>query len=740
MISRRPIPAVLKLGLATAITGYLFLVLTGVDFLQALRLLAVLAIQVATGAIIWSAVRRGQAGAVEVLGMGLALGPVLCVVTGLAVNIAGLGNWGWMLPAGAALLVLVIRRRDTAATHLLHAEPELLEKPSLWAIGVTFVLGLGSLIPNLLNYPLMWTGTAGNYHPDMLFFEALSTSLTRFGPFESIFTPDSEVHYHWLVYAWAGQVTSATDAAPFVVLTRVLPFVAIASSCLIAIAWVARLTSIRWAPSLAVVLLIMGGFVGATYGAIFNFDSPSQAMTAAWILAFGLGFVVLLSEQTQGRTFVISLTIAIGIMAFGLTGGKISAGLAAVAGILFVTAAGILLHLWWWKRALLATATSTAMLLAAYLGLVAGSADSGGLRLGDLVNRASSVQGLNPLPSSIGIILGTVILVIAICIRWSGLVWFLTTPARRREPSTLLGLGLALAAILAILVLSNGVNETWFALAAAAPLAVISASGAADAANAVGLNLRSGRGAILIIVASAAVLFGLAALLWATGASGGDEWVSTLRWLGPLVSVAGAIGVALVLARRVHGYLSVARASLALSVVILVLVSAPARLIGVGTGQVGVQPGLNNDAFSPVEPIIEVYDPHVVGQWSDAHAAAAAWVRMHTGESDLLATNITRSALVPALTRRQTIASGVLYQAAYGPPSMVQAVADRERTSWYFIEDPSDTTARPLCDAGVDWLWVDPARTKKRSWSPYAEIVFANDAAIILRVNQERCT
>ena len=46
-------------------------------------------------------------------------------------------------------------------------------------------------------------------HPDMPFFQALSTSLARLGPLDSAFMSGAQVRYHWLTYAWVGQVTEA---------------------------------------------------------------------------------------------------------------------------------------------------------------------------------------------------------------------------------------------------------------------------------------------------------------------------------------------------------------------------------------------------------------------------------------------------------------------------------------------------------------------------------------------------
>ena len=163
-------------------------------------------------------------------------------------------------------------------------------------------------------------------------------------------------------------------------------------------------------------------------------------------------------------------------------------------------------------------------------------------------------------------------------------------------------------------------------------------------------------------------------------------------------------------------------------------------MLGVGTGQVGVQPGLSNEAFGALDQSIVPFDTQPIGQWSDQHIAAADWLKTHAQINDLVATNITAGALVTALTRMPTYSSAVSYQGLYGPPSEVRPLLDREKDSWIFIDSPSATSVAPLCRAGVKYLWVDPLRTKQSSWMPFAEIVERNSAATILKLLPQSCT
>lgn len=530
------------LGATVGAVGAAFLLATGVSALSTLGLVLVVAVQGWAGGYWWLRLRGTSASAVELAGMGLALGTAASVVAGLVVLMVVGATFGWALPAAFAAAHWLVRgRRRVLATDSPSAEASLVpDRGVRWAVVLTLTLGTASLIPNVRSYPLTWTGDWGGYHGDMLFFEAIATSMARLGPLDSIFSPDALIRYHWLTYAWAGQVTEAVGAAPFVVLTRVLPFVAVIASCLIAVAWARRLSPVSWAPAFAIVLLVTGGYVGATYGAIFNFDSPSQSMTTLWLLAFAVVFLSIV----QSRRSAVGTAIAVGLMSFALAGGKISAGAVAVGAALWVVAIAIVRRTEWRRAAIFSTTVVLASFAAGYVLVVMGSADPGGLKLFNLLDRASSIQGMNPIPGSLGIVLGTLALVIAIVARWSGLAWFVLRTDTRWNPDAVLGVGFALAAVFTVLALSGGMNDTWFALAASAPLSVISAAGVAQASLTFGPGRR---GALILGVAASLALVAAVALLWLSGPSGGTVWVGSWRWLAPIVGVGGAalVGAAL---------------------------------------------------------------------------------------------------------------------------------------------------------------------------------------------------
>lgn len=295
-------------------------------------------------------------------------------------------------------------------------------------------------------------------------------------------------------------------------------------------------------------------------------------------------------------------------------------------------------------------------------------------------------------------------------------------------------MGLSLGALTTILFLSGGFNDLWFAVAASAPLAVLSAAGAASAVTWLGPALRNR--ALLAAVLGLCVSI-LVAALWATGSSGiiGIGW----RWAGPLAGFIAAAIIGLLLGRRTgRPWL---QGSVGLIVIALVAMALPARIIyAVAEPYVPVRGGsVSTVLFTPQPSLINTIDQDREIGWSNTQAAAGAHLRAIAAADDLVATNLTFGALVPSLTRLSTYISDIHMQAPYGVVTDIPEITDREMASWAFIDGPTPTSAAPLCAAGVDWVWVDPQRTPMRNWEPYASIVWSARDVVLLNWNTPAC-
>ena len=702
--------------------------LTSVPPLTSLLLVFLVAWQSLGGFLIWRAIRP-QSTPLELLGMGIAIGTAIAAIMGLITSTAGWGPWGALLPTAAALTIVYLTRRNNQTSVAPRAR---WETP---AFLTTMAVGLAVFVYALRSYPLTWTGSWTGYHPDMAFFEALANSLARFGAFESPFMSGSTIHYHWLSYAWTGQLSVMADTAPFVGITRVLPLVSLVGSAAIVVAWTRRMSAASWTPFLAGALLTVSGFVGAVFGGILTLDSPSQAMSVLWLLAFTLTLVDTF-ENPRSRWSLVLLAV----LGIAITLGKVSAAAPALAAVLLASLVLAARKTISPGRALAITASTAIPIAVTFVAFLAGSSGGGGLTIGSLIDRSSSQQGLNPLDGTRGVLLGTAILILAVVPRWAGIVQLFIDKTWRWRAETWLSIGLAVTSIAAIVVF-NSFNEIWFSVSASGPLAATSAVGAGLAVS----SLQSrGRPRTRSIVGAAAtgalIVFGAVWWAWSTGASGGNVFVSTQRWLGPLIAWVGALGIGLAVARWARGSTQ-PTAVIAGTVLALVFIAVPGRFLGIGSDQIGVlDNGIRNQWFNvKKEGRVVTIDQSEAIDWTDSKLGAAITLRNQAEPSDLVATNITRSPFVSGITHLPTFASGMAYQYDYGSQNERQELIDRERTVWNFINDPRETSAGFLCTEGITWLWVDKQRTQERSWEPFASPVFDNSEVAILRVDASLC-
>jgi hypothetical protein len=726
-----PSVALLLLG------SLIFLVTFAVPPVTALLLLVGVIWQSVGGGILWKRVRPSS-GHLETLGMGIALGTALAALAGVVTATIGLGPWGALVPTALIVIgtLLQSRKTPTRKYETPSTQHVRVDRHVLVAFLATLALGLAIIIYSLRLYPLAWEGTWAGYHPDMPFFEAISHSLAREGAFTSPFIAEGILRYHWLSYAWAGQLSVMAQADPFIALTRLLPLTTLVGSAALVVGWTRRLSRVSWTPLLAGALLTLGGFTGAVFGGILTMDSPSQSMSALWLI----GFSILIIAAIRRARLSLNLLLLIFLMTFALMGGKVSAAAPAVAGVLVMAFVLARQHTTTWPRALTLSGVTALGAAIAFAFFIAGANGGGGLTLGSLIDKASSQQGLNPLDGPRGVILGTVILVLAVLPRWAGITWLIVSPRWRHRPETWYSFGL-LASSLGAIIAFNGFNEIWFSVTVSAPLAVTSAVGVGLAGKAFakgGIRRPQSQGLALLLASAITVVVVVAA--WNTGASGGNLFVPTLRWGAPILAFVLAVSLGWLIATW-NKSSRLSKATAAATVIILVLSAVPGRLLAVGTNQAGyLTNGIRSEWFSTnnVDRTPGI-DQVVDFELSSEELEAATWLRENAVPTDIIATNVTLSPQVSALTHMPTFVSGILYQGPYGRPSLFPQLLKNERDSWAFIDSPSQSSPAPLCEGRVTWLWIDPQRTESRNWAPYASVVSENDTVILARLQDSVC-
>jgi hypothetical protein len=618
-----------------------------------------------------------------------------------------------------------------------------------WAVLITLIVGFISIAVNWSRVPLDAPTTTS--FADLYFFEAIAHGLAEFGPSQSILMDGGALRYHWFTYAWSGELTQISQAEPFLVLTRILPIVTLLGVSLLAVAWAGRISRIRWVPLLAGLLIVVGGYSGALYGSILNFDSPSQSFTTLWLLAFAMAFLVAI--RAKGR--MLSSSVVLALLASGLTGGKISHAMVAVGGVLLVTLMLIVRRDPQWRRGLVLSLVSGVSMLITYAIVLSGVAVNRNLTE-DIAVKASTWQGLDPVVGRLGVTLGTIALLAAILARVAGMAW----PRMNARPIVndwWFALGGLVVGVAAMVALSEGVNELWFILAASAPAAVLSSRGVGMAASWLAHHhpgLTSRRRAALLL---AAVPASLACLALSRNWS---QHQALLNWLSPLSIWILVPVTSILLAWMAFGKKHAIRTCAVLTICALPLTSILTRPATLWTSQrtitteagvitpasttpLGGSASSVPDTEQPSESAPALFDQTTPTALSDseiyaAQRSAAAWVEAHTSPDAVIATTDPLSALVPALTGRQMFIAGNRYQEGLGAEENIDTVRARSDASITLATGPDQRALSLLCSVGGEWIWI--AGEVSPTWQTAAEVVYSNDQVSVLKLQQEACS
>ena len=702
----------------------------GMPASQAFLASAVLAAQIVMGCLLALLMVRRPLTVLELLGLGIALGTAAAVVMGLLAGPLGPGFrvWGW---AGILALAAVIRLWGRIDGHSgVPGGGVVWDRPSALVGGaLAMVGGLGAVALNMARYPL--EGPWERYHPDMPFFEALGVAAVQFGPGVDPFMSGDDIRYHWFAYLWSGQLTVGLGLEPFAALTRVAPLITVVGLAALAAGFTGRWNVRWWAPIVAAVLVVTGGFVGAAYGVILNVDSPSTSITGLWVMAFVV--LAFLSRMTWWGALTVGA-----LAGFVIAGAKVSAVAALLCAWLALVVFGRIWKAPWTTVALMQLLGLAFGAAVAFFGFVIGSSSSGELRIFTLDFRASSVQGLDVAGTWWGIALGTLLLCAAVLPRAMGV---LGLPGR--SPEVALSVGLIAASILPILVLSQGVNELWFAVSAAAPLAVLSAVGLSrlwDRAEPRSSS-RFWITTAAIVGTGAAIC---AALVWPSGASD----VVSARFLGPLAAwIFGLLVGALALVRASRS------TALAVFCTSLVVAAMFGRVITVG-GDVGLESttgrntlvapiaseaaatkSASSPTLGPAPAVAESgTGSSLAVAWSTAHDQAARWLAGAVGAQEVVATNEISSSMLPAVARVRTYLSGLPYQELYGSRERAMDIPERAMISMQLGGVLSEESAQSLCAQEVRWLWIEGSANPLD-----LPIAFQNAAVDIYRLSDATC-
>lgn len=733
-----PAPVGIALG-ALAAGVAILMTATGAPAAIAGMQAGVVTVQAATGILCWLLIRRTGASIIEHVGMGLALGTLLAVLSGVLLRPVS-PAWGWAVPTAVIVIVALLvlpRRRPTVVVDGMEGR----------SLAVTLGAGVLLLVTSVIRAPLPTDRITSTLHPDLPFFQTLANGLARFGPGDSLLMSGTQIRYHWLSYAWTGQLDLVSGAAPFQVLTRLVPLVAFVALGCLSVAWARRMSDVPWVPALAGLLVLLSGFVGARFGVLTNVDSPSQMFSLMWLLALVLTLVGYLAGVTGHLSIPVLLAVA-----FATTGGKVSAGVIAVLGAGLVLVVALARREQFARRAVLATVATAVGAAAAYLMLISGVDVAGNIGVGTPNDKAAVFQGLLPFAGPVGLVIGTVILMLATVPRVAGLLPLILDRSWRWRPEVVFTTGTFALGAGALLLLSEGVNDLWFVVSASGPACVVAAVGVGLVAPAP-IPLRRRLDARWIVaMASAGVVVVLVAL-----ARTADPHMGVRVWGLAIITVGSALLLAVLLSRLVPPAVRAGtRTLLALTVISLTTMGMMGRAFEFtdGSSTPAVWPTAEIPAAAvaaptpaptstppepapnaPAAPSTPSTDPDAVARdvW-----AAGMWLDADLADDVIVATDRPESLDMTALGARRAYLAGERYQVGLGAKVSAAEVPIRGRISRALDLGPTPETLSGLCAAGVTHLWLE-GRGAAVAWATYTEQAYANDSVSVLRLRPDVC-
>ncbi|MGZ4760698.1 MAG: hypothetical protein ACXV95_16680, partial [Acidimicrobiales bacterium] len=407
-----------RLVLAPLLVGALLwplLIAGGVDSAQAGRLALVVGIQVFGGALVWRLARGSHAPyLVEQIGMGLAIGSVLTLLAQQLLRVTPLAGQAWWLPAAAVLLLAVVLvALPVTRRRLRLGEDAALGLDELGGVGFGLVVAFLFIWTFWRAHPLQWSGW-WRYYGDIPYHEALATSVTTWGPGDNILAVGSPVRYHWFAHAWAGTTTNAAGAGSFVVITRVLPLLALLATVCLVWTWARSLSDRRSVPVLAVVITTLGFNLATTLPVDYMHEltlSPSMAFGAMWLLAVAVAFTEFVSRRIRwGLVLIALLTVA-------AVGGK-SSNAATLVGGIGLAALACIRQPDIRRRVWSAFGVMLVMVGAVFVALFVGSEGNLTVQAG----ATARVLGMLPDTTGMGLFVGTLAAVLVLAAKWTGLL------------------------------------------------------------------------------------------------------------------------------------------------------------------------------------------------------------------------------------------------------------------------------------------------------------------------------
>ena len=666
------------------------------------------------GALVWTwiSVER-RLSFTELLGMGLAIGTLLALLSSQLFRVTLIGRFAWAIPFLISL-PLVIWTWFSDRNTTIGEKTELSDKHIIKSFLPAFVLGVIQLSVWWRWHPLKWAGW-WKYNADIPYFESYSNSLAILGTTQSLMDPTWDTRYHWFAYAWVGSLTNSLQIDSFVVLTRLLPIVAMTMGAAIVYSWAASMSMKKWIPGLAALVVVVGP--GLSVGSFVMLRSPSSAMSVGWSLAFTvLLFKIIHERAKQPLAYLILALLAIGVV-----GGK-------ATNIVLTSFAIILLLLTSFtqtneirNRIWRAGAISLISLASTFVLLIA----------------TSEARALD-----FGIFLGWPGLALTILPISAGIFGLYKGKISVGEPLFVYSLGMVLSGLLfSLITYHRDGNQLFFLVSAATILVVPSLIGLEKCAPLLNLAGKGGKRAKLKAGTDIILAGAISSFLWMLFENSTSSAGKLGRTVAPIPIWVLSFLATFVLAKNFTSLLKTKREqiSLFLGVVMLasLISSGLTTFISIFNGPIysGSTQMSGNGESTKNHPGSISYNYIVAGEWVQRNTPSEGIFFSNRQCSDF--TNLPENcdgfwAFASALSKRQYIIEG----GGYFNSDKARALSklDNQQLSIRFSLSPNQEDWEELWAKGVRWGWIDRQVSSRTDWGKFANEVYSNTDVEIIKL------
>jgi len=641
----------------------------------------------------------------------------------VAIAATALGTeWFWLFPSGVFLVI------SAALMYFPRIRfQRIMVRISLLASAVAMFYMISTR-------PKIWWMLEENDYP---FLQAISSSLSNWGPFDYYFQTGSPFKYHWFVYAWVGLVERSASTQPYVVLTRIAPL--IFTLLIVGIVWtIFNHFLITNKKNLALTFFIMLSSSYPLWGGgmkITTLSSPSQYYAFIFSIT-SLHFLIL-----ETKNLIRFASLPASIFAAATTLAKAPHGFVLISGItlhmlsMFFSESSRKYKIIQIEVVMIFTALFTYLLFISGPGIE----NSAAVQFGGFLWQ---IQGEARLAPSTYIYIFGVLTIISFSLI-PILIFFIEFTTFKNLLGSLyfFGLGSIIFGFgIGISVIANYGENLYFLHAAIVMSNIIGLSISAERND---LLLASPRLNALLISIGVSICI---ATFFIPDINSGSKIAIFFRSLRPV------FGSMIILAFAIFTYQRNSLVTFRKIIPRTLLVATSMTVTFSFVNWFKLMP-IKNDEFKrngstylPDQGIIEV----------------ASWIRNNSEISDIVASNFgwpklendeIKYFVAPCIsfkernnleeTCRRTINSNLsvylarrswLQSTSYQYSSKNFVFEERQLTILKFAQNPNQKTVADLRKGGVDWFVVDRSTTSLKSWLPFAEIKYSNDSFFVLKI------